>query len=204
VSSAIHGGPTPPAGRVVLVDPDGTVVADEEKLSAHESPGRLHLAFSVFIYRADGKLLLQRRAAGKYHFPLHWANACCSHPAPGEDVVASAERRLVEELGITCTLAEVGSFVYRAVCPVSGMVEHELDHVLVGVTAEQPRPSPEEVDAICWLPAAQIGPGSPAGAHAPWLSRALGIAESARADWPRARARRREIVVPDGDLPGCT
>ena len=171
---------------VVLVDERGQVLGEAPKLEAHEPPGLLHRAFSAFLYRSDGRVLLQRRAASKYHFPLHWANACCSHPAPGEDVVASAERRLVEELGLTCALEEAGSFVYRAVCPASGLVEHELDHVLVGVTAEEPRPSPAEVDAICWMLPSEIGQGCPDGAHAPWLPRALEIAEAARAaDPPR-------------------
>ncbi len=179
-------GAPPLVSRVVLVERDGTVIADEDKLVAHEPPGRLHLAFSVVLYRTDGRLLLQRRAADKYHFPLHWANACCSHPAPGEGVVEAAERRLVEELGLECALEEVGSFVYRAVCPVSGLVEHELDHVLVGVAAGEPHPSPEEVDATCWVLPAEIGRGAPGGPHAPWLPQALAIAESARAAGPGA------------------
>ncbi|MHB1782078.1 MAG: isopentenyl-diphosphate Delta-isomerase [Acidimicrobiales bacterium] len=175
-----EGGSARPTGRVVLVDLDGAVLAGEDKLAAHEAPGQLHLAFSVFLYRPDGKVLLQRRAATKYHFPLHWANACCSHPAPGEDVVSAGERRLVEELGLACALTEAGSFVYRAVCPASGLVEHELDHVLVGVTAGEPVPSPVEVDATCWLFPSQIREGMPAGVHAPWLVRALELAEAAR------------------------
>src|SRR5579862_220184 len=96
---------------VVLVDEEGRPVGRAEKLAAHQPPGVLHLAFSVVLYRGDGRLLLQRRAATKYHFPLHWANACCSHPSPGEDVAASAAHRVVEELGVECALAPAGSFV---------------------------------------------------------------------------------------------
>jgi isopentenyl-diphosphate delta-isomerase len=156
------------------------VLAETDKLTAHEAPGSLHLAFSVFLYREDGRLLLQRRAATKYHFPMYWANACCSHPGPGEPVVASAERRVREELGIDCSLRPSGTFIYRAVCPVSGLVEHELDHVLIGRTALEPAPAPSEVDATCWVLASDVAAGIPAGEHAPWLERALELAEAGK------------------------
>lgn len=166
--------------RVQLVDPAGTVLGESDKRDAHEAPGHLHLAFSVFLYRPDGALLLQRRAAGKYHFPLTWANACCSHPGPGEELLGSAERRVLEELGIDCRLTRVGSFIYRAACPTSGLVEHELDHVLIGCTEAEPAPDPSEVDATCWVLPAQVAEGRPPGAHAPWLAPALALAERGR------------------------
>lgn len=167
-------------GRVVLVDADGSALTESDKRAAHEAPGRLHLAFSVFLYRADGRLLLQRRSAAKYHFPLTWANACCSHPGPGEDVVSSAERRVLEELGIECTLERAGSFIYRAECPASGLVEHEFDHVLIGRTELEPAPEPSEVDETCWVLPADVAAGEPDGAHAPWLAPALALAEAGR------------------------
>jgi isopentenyl-diphosphate delta-isomerase len=176
---------------VVLVDPSGAVQGEAAKLEAHRPPGRLHLAFSVFLYRDDGRTLLQQRAAAKYHFPLVWANACCSHPGPGEELVRSAEERVREELGWSTTLTDVGSFVYRATCPSSGLVEHELDHVLVGRAEGDPVPDPSEVAATRWVDPADLfadggGAGGSAGALAPWLVPALRLAEAARA--ARARA----------------
>ncbi len=178
-------------GTVVLVDPSGAVQGEAAKLEAHRPPGRLHLAFSVFLYRDDGRTLLQQRAAAKYHFPLVWANACCSHPGPGEELVRSAEERVREELGWSTTLTDVGSFVYRATCPSSGLVEHELDHVLVGRAEGDPVPDPSEVAATRWVDPADLfadggGAGGSAGALAPWLVPALRLAEAARA--ARARA----------------
>jgi len=165
---------------IVLVDPDGAVCGDAGKLEAHAGPGRLHLAFSVFLYRGDGELLLQRRAASKYHFPMFWANACCSHPGPGEELVAAAERRVLEELGIRARLRDVGTFTYRATCPASGLVEHEFDHVLIGYTDEVPQPDPDEVDSTAWHRADEVRAGLPRGEHAPWLGPAMEIAEAAR------------------------
>ncbi|HUZ20472.1 MAG TPA: isopentenyl-diphosphate Delta-isomerase [Acidimicrobiales bacterium] len=171
-------------GTVVLVDPSGVVQGEAAKLEAHRPPGRLHLAFSVFLYRDDGRTLLQQRAAAKYHFPLVWANACCSHPGPGEELVRSAEDRVREELGLTTTLTDVASFVYRATCPASGLVEHELDHVLVGLAEGDPVLDPSEVAATRWVdPGDLLSGGAPpgAGALAPWLLPALRLVEAARA-----------------------
>jgi len=164
---------------VVLVNEDGEPIGTMAKLAAHEAPGLLHLAFSVVLYRSDGLVLLQQRAATKYHFPLIWANSCCSHPRPGEDVVASAERRVGEELGLACRLADVGTLTYRAVCPVSGLVEHEFDHVLVGEVEGDPVPDPAEVAALRWAVAADIVTELPPDG-APWLVPVLTVAERAR------------------------
>jgi len=45
--------------------------------------GLLHRAFSVFLFDAEGRLLLQQRAASKITFPNVWTNTCCSHPLSG-------------------------------------------------------------------------------------------------------------------------
>ena len=120
---------------VILVDEHDNQIGTGEKMSVHEQ-GLLHRAFSVFLLGAiEGRphVLLQQRAASKYHCPMLWTNTCCSHPRPHETVFAAATRRLNEELGINqaIELKSVGSFVYRAEFD-NGLVEHEYDHVLVG------------------------------------------------------------------------
>ncbi len=170
----------PDRPEVVLVSEAGRVLGAAPKLEAHEAPGRLHLAFSVFVFNESGETLLQRRAASKYHFGGIWANACCSHPEPGEELLESAERRLFEELGLKAPLVEAGTFLYRALDPDSGRVEHELDHVLVGVVttyeAAAISPDPEEVDDVAWVkPAEVVGAGRKEG-FAPWFAEALALA----------------------------
>jgi isopentenyl-diphosphate delta-isomerase len=96
----------------------------------------------------QGRLLLQRRADTKHAFAGAWSNSCCTHPEPGESVEAAAERRALEELGLRCRFESVGVFTYRATDPDSGLVEHEVDHVLVGRSSEVPSPNPEEVAAV--------------------------------------------------------
>jgi len=68
----------------ILVDTKDNVVGAETKRKSHEfidgKPAPLHRAFSVFHFDAQGRLLLQQRAASKITFPLCWTNTCCSHP----------------------------------------------------------------------------------------------------------------------------
>lgn len=134
---------------MILVNEQDQEVGYREKLAAHQQ-GLLHRAFSVFLWR-EGQLLLQRRAAGKYHSGLLWANACCSHPRPGEEILTAAKRRLREECGIDPPpLQEAFSFIYRA-CFSNGLTEHELDHVLLGYyDAERWTADPREIAELRW------------------------------------------------------
>ena len=137
--------------QVILVDEADREIGTCEKLEAHLNGGRLHRAFSVFLFSPDGRLFLQRRASGKYHFPGLWTNACCSHPRPGEITEGAAHRRLIEELGIDVEISEVFSFVYRAEDPASGLTEHEYDHVFVGTFDGEPSLNFDEADAYRWI-----------------------------------------------------
>jgi isopentenyl-diphosphate delta-isomerase len=161
---------------VDLVDPSGNSIGTATVDEAHQPPGRLHRAFSVFLRDpADGRVLLQQRAAVKTRFPLRWANTCCGHPLPGEDVAVAAGRRLVEELGLPgVTLSRVGVFTYRASDPATGRVEHEYDHVLVGdlPSGALPAPDPSEVADLRWVLVPDLLRALPAspGSYAPWLA----------------------------------
>jgi len=131
--------------EVILVDPRDTPVGTAEKMHAHRE-GLLHRAFSVFVFGADGRMLLQQRAATKYHSGSLWTNTCCSHPRPGEALEDAAHRRLREEMGFDCALRHAFSFQYRADLG-AGLQEHELDHVFLGVWDGHPEPDAEEVQA---------------------------------------------------------
>ncbi len=126
-----------------LVDENGVTIGTAEKLSAHQPPGRLHRAFSVFLFDERGRLLLQQRALGKYHSPGVWSNTCCGHPYPGEAPFAAAARRTHEELGVSPSLlAEAGTVRYNHPDPASGLVEQEYNHLFVGLVQAAPRPRP--------------------------------------------------------------
>lgn len=138
--------------NVVLVDENDMPVGEAGKMEAHEK-GLLHRAFSVMFFDPENprRMLMQQRAAGKYHCPLLWANACCSHPRPGETPQAGAQRRVREELGIDSPdLTAAGAFVYRA--PVGDLVEHEYDHVFAAFLPKGEIPfNKSEVESVEWV-----------------------------------------------------
>lgn len=130
---------------VVLVNEQDDDLGTMEKLEAHRK-GALHRAFSVFLFDDEGRLLLQQRAASKYHSALLWTNTCCSHPRPGESLEAAAKRRLKEEMGMDADIRHRFSFIYKATFD-NGLQEHELDHVYFGRVNSLPAPDPDEVCA---------------------------------------------------------
>ena len=134
---------------VVLVDEHDNQVGLMPKMEAHEK-AVLHRAFSVFVFNGQGELMLQQRAATKYHSPLLWTNTCCSHQRDGETSLAAGKRRLQEEMGFVCDLTEVFQFVYKAPFD-NGLTEHELDHVMIGTYNGEPNVNPEEVASQKWM-----------------------------------------------------
>ncbi|WP_129715824.1 isopentenyl-diphosphate Delta-isomerase [Pedobacter sp. SYP-B3415] len=135
--------------NVILVDENDQEIGVMEKLQAHRE-GRLHRAFSVFIFNGNGKMLLQKRADNKYHSPGLWSNACCSHPRPGEDILAAANRRLQEEMGFSCRLNPAFKFSYRIALD-QGMIENEFDHVFTGRFNDDPEINLDEVSDWKWM-----------------------------------------------------
>lgn len=135
--------------KVILVDDNDTVIGEQEKLEAHLK-GNLHRAISIIIFNSEGKMLLQQRAFSKYHTPGLWTNACCSHPRPGEQALRAAKRRLMEEMGLTTSLEEKFSFVYRAQFD-NGLTEHEFDHVFFGITDSDPDINRDEANDFRWI-----------------------------------------------------
>ena len=137
--------------EIILVDEDDNQIGYETKLKAHEGDGKLHRAFSIFVFDAMGKLLLQRRAKKKYHFGGLWTNTCCSHPKKGERIQDAVHTRLRQEFGFDTELKEIFSFLYRASDVESGLTEHELDHVFYGKFNEEPHPNLDEIEDWKWV-----------------------------------------------------
>lgn len=141
------GGATAPI-LIPAIAADGSLYRIE-KMEAHRR-GDLHLAVSVFAFRA-GRLLVQRRALGKYHSGGQWANTVCTHPHWGEAPDASARRRLREELGVVADVRATATIEYRADVG-AGLIEHERVQVFRADLADGARldPDPDEVSEIAW------------------------------------------------------
>lgn len=135
--------------QVILVNENDEPIGSMEKIEAHEK-ALLHRAFSVFILNDKNEVMLQQRAASKYHSPLLWTNTCCSHQRAGEINIDAGKRRLQEEMGFQVDLKELFSFIYKAPFD-NGLTEHELDHVMVGYSNQDPNINREEVEAWKWM-----------------------------------------------------
>jgi isopentenyl-diphosphate delta-isomerase len=128
---------------VILVDRFDNALGTMEKMEAHRK-GVLHRAFSVLVFNSKGEMLLQKRAAGKYHSAGLWTNTCCSHPGPSESLEESARRRVQYEMGIDVEPVFAFKFIYRASLD-NNLTEHELDHVFTATFDGEPHVNPEEV-----------------------------------------------------------
>ena len=135
--------------KVILVDKNDNQIGLMPKMEAHIN-GVLHRAFSIIIFNSDGKILLQKRASTKYHTPNLWSNTCCSHQREGEDNLNAGKRRLYEEMGFVTNLHNFSSFIYRVEFS-SGLIEHENDHIMLGIFDGTPKPNPNEVDEWKWI-----------------------------------------------------
>jgi len=166
--------------QVILINAADEPVGTAEKQFAHEK-GLLHRAFSVFIFyriNESPELLLQQRAKNKYHAGGLWTNTCCGHPRPQETVLAAAERRLQEEMGLSIALKEIGTFQYTAYFD-NGLTENEIDHVFVGfATSKKVTINPTEAENYRWidLPTLEQELTKFSEQFTPWFALALPIA----------------------------
>jgi len=135
--------------QVILVNEKDEQIGLMAKMEAHEK-ALLHRAFSVFVFNDKNELMLQQRAAHKYHSPLLWTNTCCSHQREGESNIEAGKRRLMEEMGFVTDLKETISFIYKAPFD-NGLTEHEFDHIMLGHFNENPNINPDEVEAWKWM-----------------------------------------------------
>jgi isopentenyl-diphosphate delta-isomerase len=140
--------------QIILVDAGDREVGLAQKLEAH-AQGLMHRAISVVILDRTGRMLLQRRALGKYHSGGLWTNACCTHPRSGETVEAAARRRLYEELGVDCDLKWVLRTHYRAEVG-NGLTEDEVVHLFVGAYDGAVTPDPAEVADYAWASRSEL------------------------------------------------
>ena len=139
-----------PNDLVVLVDSKDEVIGLRDKRSTHEGRGILHRAISAFLFNDNNELLLQKRHLDKPLWGGFWSNSCCTHPYFKETPIEAASRRVREELGLQVELEFIYKFEYRAVWE-GEFCEHELCHVFVGNTSNEPNCNPTEVLDWQWI-----------------------------------------------------
>ena len=117
---------------LILVDKNDNQIGIEEKVKCHLPNGKLHRAFTIFLFNQDGKLLLTQRSKSKMLWPGDWDGTVASHPRQSENYISSAERRLPEELGVTCKLDYLYKFEYHVPYKDIGS-ENEVCGTLMGI-----------------------------------------------------------------------
>ncbi|MCL7945504.1 isopentenyl-diphosphate delta-isomerase [Marinobacter sp. ATCH36] len=163
---------------LILVDEDDNVLGYESKLTCHQGRGRLHRAFSIFVFNRRNELLLQQRSSQKLLWPLFWSNSCCSHPRQGESDMQSAQRRLQEELSINVRLEFVYRFRYHASFGDIG-AEHELCSVYIARSDGPVEVNDNEIASWCYMApeTLDLELAKNPEHYTPWL----------KMEWPRLR-----------------
>jgi isopentenyl-diphosphate Delta-isomerase len=134
---------------IILVNDLDKEVGTAEKLLVHQQ-GWLHRAFSILVFNEKNELLIHQRTSHKYHSGDLWTNTCCGHPNANEEIKNAAHRRLGEEMGFETSLEFLFKFQYRTEFA-NGLVEHEIDHVFVGIYNDEFEVNPEEVADYKWI-----------------------------------------------------
>lgn len=142
--------------KVVVVDESDTEIGEEFLIQAHRGDGVLHRAFSLVVYRKNGKgpeLLLQKRSRRKPIFPGYWSNTCCYNMAPYEEYESRVVSRVREEMGMDigeAQIEELYGFVYHAKDK-DGWCEREYDKVFIAEWSGSVEPNPDEAEDYRWV-----------------------------------------------------
>lgn len=143
------------AEELILVDENDKETGSLSKAECHDGSGRLHRAFSVFLFNDAGELLMQQRSDLKRLWPGYWSNTCCSHPRKGESMSIATQRRLHDELHIDTSLKFVYKFAYQASFDETGS-ENELCHVYLGKVTNDVVPNEHEIAAVRYVSPAAL------------------------------------------------
>ncbi len=130
--------------ELILVDEHDNDIGHLDKAACHDGDGKLHRAFSLFVFNSAGELLLQQRANGKRLWGGYWSNSCCSHPRRGEVMDAAVKRRLFQELGLDCSPEFLFKFTYHANFEKKGS-ERELCWVYAGRSDDDVKVNSNEI-----------------------------------------------------------
>lgn len=137
---------------IVLLNEAGEPIGTAPKLSSHHSNTPLHLAFSVYIFDSNGRVLVTQRAFSKKVWPSVWTNSCCGHPMPSETMTEAIQRRVLYELGMTVTdlRCVIPNYRYKTP-PYNGIIENEVCPVYIAKSTDKPNPREDEIYNCKWM-----------------------------------------------------
>ena len=143
--------------QLILVDSNDNQIGYEEKVKCHLPDGKLHRAFTILLFDKEGRLLLTQRSMSKMLWPGDWDGTVASHPRQSETYVSSAERRLPEELGLSCKLDYLFKFEYHVPYKNIGS-ENEVCGTLIGIVDDPGKIKlvKDEISTIKWVTLEQL------------------------------------------------
>ena len=162
--------------NLIIINERDEEISTADAIECHRGQERLHRAFTVFLLNASNQLLIQQRSDNKLLWPLTWESSCSGHPVPGEDYLSAGEKRVIEELGISCKLVFVNKFQYSAKYKDVGS-ENEVCALLFGKYDGNVRPNSEEVEQWKWVDLEELKReiGANPSGYAPWLVSAMKV-----------------------------
>ena len=107
---------TPQEEYLEIVNEANQVIGEASRFEIHQK-GLRHRSVHIFIFNSRGDLYLQLRAPHKDQYPDHWDSSAAGHTDPGESPQETAQRELLEELGLTVPLTRV---LEHTACPETG------------------------------------------------------------------------------------
>lgn len=163
---------------LILVDKNDNQIGLEEKVKCHLPNGILHRAFTALLFDDSGALLLTQRSPKKMLWPNDWDGTAASHPRELETYTSSGERRMPEELGISCKLDYLFKFEYHVPYKDIGS-ENEICGTLIGVIDRDTELKliPDEISQKRWISASELVSDlqNNAKIYCPWMLIALAL-----------------------------
>ncbi|MEE9565790.1 MAG: isopentenyl-diphosphate Delta-isomerase [Nitrosopumilaceae archaeon] len=143
--------------HVILVDENDNPIGIEEKLKCHLPNGKLHRAFTALLFDKEGKLVITKRSPNKMLWPGDWDGTLASHPRESETFVSSAERRMPDEVGISCKFEYLFKFEYHVPYKDVGS-ENEICGTVLGILEKSSKFNlvKDEISDLKWITADEL------------------------------------------------
>ena len=121
------------------------------KSEAHKN-GWFHATVHIWLFTADEKIVLQKRALTKKVFPGLWDISVAGHIGAGETIMNAAKREVFEEIGLQLEakdLIKIDTRIHQ-ITHKNGIIDNEHHHVFMAelkVSISELTIQKEEVDA---------------------------------------------------------
>ncbi|MDO6517103.1 NUDIX hydrolase [Zobellia uliginosa] len=116
-----------------ILDSEGKPTGKTAMKSEAHRKGWFHPTVHIWLYTANGRLLLQQRARTKDIHPLLWDVSVAGHIGAGEAIEISAVREIQEEIGLTVqpeALEKIGIFKSMQK-PSDELMDYEFHHTFL-------------------------------------------------------------------------